>query len=121
VSGDIDLDAEQFNLEGVLVPVYGVNSALGAIPVIGDIFVSRQGEGVFGLTYSIQGPFEQATVFVNPLSAFALGFTRRLFEPVPQAAPAAPQTETSPEPTQQVPQAAEQPPGAAEDIEESGD
>jgi hypothetical protein len=82
VSGVIDLEGRSFDLEGVLVPAYGVNSVLGAVPVLGDIFVSRQGEGVFGLTYSIEGPFEQTRVFVNPLSALAPGFLRRLFEPV---------------------------------------
>ncbi len=82
VSGVVDLDARTFDLEGVLVPAYGVNSALGAVPVIGDIFVSRRGEGVFGLTYSVEGPFEQTRVFVNPLSALAPGFLRRMFEPV---------------------------------------
>jgi hypothetical protein len=82
VSGVIDLEARTFDIEGVLVPAYGVNSVLGAVPVIGDIFVSRRGEGVFGLTYTIEGPFEAADVFVNPLSALAPGFLRRLFEPV---------------------------------------
>jgi hypothetical protein len=82
VSGVIDLEGRSFDLEGVLVPAYGVNSVLGGIPVIGDIFVSRRGEGVFGLTYTIDGPFEQSRVFVNPLSALAPGFLRRLFEPV---------------------------------------
>jgi hypothetical protein len=120
VSGDIDLENETFDLEGVLVPAYGVNSVLGGIPVIGDIFVSRRGEGVFGLTYSIEGPFAQTRVFVNPLSALAPGFLRRLFEPVVPAetapaapgAPAAPPTEPVPTP----PETAEEPaPAPADD------
>lgn len=99
VSGDVDLDAQTFDLEGVLVPAYGVNSVLGAVPVIGDIFVSRQGEGVFGLTYTIDGPFDQASVFVNPLSAFAPGFLRRLFEPVVGAPSSGPSSAPSPAPS----------------------
>ena len=72
-SGDISLD-------GVVVPSFGVNSALGGIPIIGDLFVSRQGEGVFAVTYSVRGALERATVSINPLSAVTPGFLRRLME-----------------------------------------
>jgi len=82
VSGLIDLENEELDLNGVVVPAYGINSILGAVPVIGDIFVSRRGEGIFALTYSVDGPFAETRVFVNPLSALAPGFLRRLFEPV---------------------------------------
>lgn len=85
VNGAIDVENQTFDLDGVLVPAYGVNSALGAVPVIGDIFVSRRGEGIFALTYSLDGPFAETRVFVNPLSALAPGFLRRLFEPVETA------------------------------------
>jgi len=85
VSGSIDLENEVLDLDGVLVPAYGINSILGGVPVIGDIFVSRRGEGIFALTYSIDGPFAETRVFVNPLSALAPGFLRRLFEPVTTA------------------------------------
>ena len=35
---------------------------------------------MLGLTYRIQGKPEEARVFVNPLSALAPGFLRRLFQ-----------------------------------------
>ena len=50
------------------------------MPVIGDILVSRPGEGVFGITYSVEGPFDSLTVFANPLAVFAPGVLRRIFE-----------------------------------------
>jgi len=50
------------------------------VPLLGDIFVSREGEGVFALTYGIEGPLAEAQVFVNPLSVLAPGFFRRLFQ-----------------------------------------
>ena len=62
------------------MPVYTINKFFGKFPIIGDLLVSRKGEGVLGFTYSIEGPMEEARVFVNPLSAFAPGFLRRLFE-----------------------------------------
>lgn len=72
-SGEIDID-------GVLVPSFGLNSALGGIPVIGDLFISRQGEGVISLRYGIEGTLEKAQVSVNPLSAITPGVLRRIFE-----------------------------------------
>ena len=71
--GEIDID-------GVLVPSFGLNSALGGIPVIGDLFVSRQGEGLISLRYNVEGTFDKAQVSVNPLSAITPGVLRRIFE-----------------------------------------
>jgi hypothetical protein len=51
--------------------------------VVGDFFESRQGEGVFGLTYTLDGAFAQPRVGVNLLSALAPGVSRRMFEPLP--------------------------------------
>lgn len=72
-TGDIRID-------GVLVPSFGLNSALGGIPIIGDLVVGRDGEGVFSLTYAVRGTLEEAQVSVNPLSAVAPGIIRRIFE-----------------------------------------
>jgi hypothetical protein len=83
VKGDVDLEARIFDLDGVLAPACGVNSVLGRAPVVGDFFVSRQGEGVFGLTYTLDGAFAQPRVGVNLLSALAPGVSRRMFEPLP--------------------------------------
>ena len=68
------------DVEGVLVPSFGVNSALGGLPLIGDLFVSRDGEGVFSLRYGVEGTLERAQVSVNPLSAITPGVLRRIFE-----------------------------------------
>ncbi len=81
VNGMIDLDARTLNLDGVLVPSYGINSVLGNVPVLGELFVGRKGEGVIGFTYSIKGELAAALVTVNPLSAVTPGIFRRIFEP----------------------------------------
>ena len=78
---------------------------LGAVPVLGDLLVSKQGEGVFGLTYAMKGNIGEPSLIVNPLSVLTPGILRRIFEfatpqdktpqvsaapqPVPQAAPQA--------------------------------
>jgi AsmA-like C-terminal region/Protein of unknown function len=80
VTGSVDLIEKTMNLSGALAPAYSINSALGNIPVLGDVLVSRKGEGLFGLSYKVQGPYEALQVFVNPLSALTPGVLRRIFE-----------------------------------------
>lgn len=81
--GSYDLRADNLDIDGVVAPSPVLNlSMLGEIPVIGNLIVSRRGEGVFGMTYSINGRAEQPRVGVNPMSALTPGILRRIFEPV---------------------------------------
>jgi hypothetical protein len=78
--GVIDFDTQTVDLSGGIAPSYVLNSAMGSAPIIGNIFVSRKGEGMFGLTYSAKGAFNAPKLNVNPLSIAAPGILRRLFE-----------------------------------------
>ncbi|PHS22916.1 MAG: hypothetical protein COA84_11990 [Robiginitomaculum sp.] len=80
VTGTVDLVEKTMDLNGALAPAYSLNSALGNIPVLGNVLVSRKGEGLFGLSYSVKGPYDALQVFVNPLSALTPGVFRRIFE-----------------------------------------
>ena len=91
---------ENIAIDGVLVPSFGVNSALGGIPILGDLFVSREGEGVFAITYGVRGSMEKAQIAVNPFSGLLPGVLRRIFEnpaqePLPEA-----EAEDAPQPTE---------------------
>lgn len=77
--GNIDLRNETVDLDGALVPAYTANSLLGDLPVIGDILVGKEGEGIFALSYQVVGPFEATQIAVNPLSALTPGFLRGIF------------------------------------------
>tara|TARA_R110000868_G_scaffold124172_2_gene328412 strand:+ start:4316 stop:7906 length:3591 start_codon:yes stop_codon:yes gene_type:complete len=79
-SGTIDFADQSAAIDGNLAPSYVLNSFLGDLPLIGDMLVSRPGEGVIGIVYSVEGPFDSLTVFANPLSVLAPGFLRRIFE-----------------------------------------
>ncbi|WP_417492397.1 AsmA-like C-terminal region-containing protein [Maricaulis sp.] len=79
-SGTVDFTNQRAAIDGNLAPSYVLNSFLGDLPVIGDMLVSRPGEGIIGIVYSVEGPFDSLTVFANPLSALAPGFLRRIFE-----------------------------------------
>jgi hypothetical protein len=84
-AGSYDIDADNLDIDGVVAPSPMLNlSLLGNVPVIGDLLVSRRGEGVFGMTYSINGQAGEPRVGVNPASALTPGILRRIFEPVPQ-------------------------------------
>ena len=78
--GFVDFDEDVVDLEGTVVPAYTVNRVLGAIPLLGDILTGGEGEGLFAVTYAIDGPLENVEVSVNPLSVLAPGFLRNLFD-----------------------------------------
>ncbi|MEM1396356.1 MAG: AsmA-like C-terminal domain-containing protein, partial [Pseudomonadota bacterium] len=80
--GEIGLnDTSQIDLSGAVAPAYGLNSILGRTPLLGDLFVNRDGEGIIALSYRVSGKPERPTVTVNPLSALAPGMFRRIMEP----------------------------------------
>jgi hypothetical protein len=84
-AGSYDITRDNLDVDGVIAPSPMLNlSMLGSIPVLGDILVSRRGEGVFGMTYSINGHAGEPRVFVNPMSVLTPGILRRIFEPVPE-------------------------------------
>lgn len=80
IKGQVDRAEGIFDLNGTIVPAYTLNSAVGAVPILGDILVGRDGEGIFAATYAMRGTTEQPVITVNPLAALAPGFLRRIFE-----------------------------------------
>ena len=68
------------SLSGTFVPLYGLNSFVSNIPLLGDILTSRKGEGIIGMTYTMEGTFAEPDISVNPLSALTPGILRRIFE-----------------------------------------
>ena len=98
--GYIDRGKNDIGLKGSLVPLFGINSVLGVIPLLGDVLTSKQGEGIIGMTYSVSGNADEPSVSVNPLSALAPGIIRRIFEgKMPTAQPAPPPKGGTPAPS----------------------
>ncbi len=104
--GTINRATDRIDLNGTIVPLYGLNSMFSEVPLIGDILGSRDGEGIFGVTYGVAGPIDELKIAVNPVSMLAPGFLRKIFQmgPTPQAAtpmaapapkPAPPETKTN--------------------------
>lgn len=78
--GSLDFQNERVRLGGTYIPLYGLNAAVGAVPVLGDILVGRQGEGMLGITFGIYGKLSKPEVLVNPMSLVAPGVFRQIFE-----------------------------------------
>ncbi|MBV8976209.1 MAG: AsmA-like C-terminal domain-containing protein [Alphaproteobacteria bacterium] len=103
--GYIDRPKNAIAIKGTLAPLFGLNSFLGNVPLVGKVLISKEGEGVFGMTYSAHGNADQPDVNVNPLSVLTPGILRRIFEgkmpnvaQAPSNAPAPPATQPAPQP-----------------------
>ena len=97
--GRVDFAHDTISLSGTYIPLYGVNAALGVVPLIGDLLKGRDNEGIFGITFAVQGRTANPDVSVNPAAIFAPGFLRQIFE-------------FNNQPTLQLPQPAAQGPAA---------
>ena len=80
IRGKVDYNRRSINLGGTYVPLQGINSALCEIPLVGPIVSGFDCQGVFGITYAIQGSMSQPQVLVNPLSMFTPGILRGIME-----------------------------------------
>ncbi|MDX2264954.1 MAG: AsmA-like C-terminal region-containing protein [Hyphomicrobiales bacterium] len=80
IRGRIDFARDTINLSGVYVPLYGINAALNGIPLIGDLLTGPRGEGIFGITFAVQGAQSKPDVVVNPVSLITPGFLRGIME-----------------------------------------
>lgn len=78
--GRVNFSQDTVDLGGTYVPLYGLNSALGQIPLLGNLLVGRQGEGIVGITFAIKGNLSDPAVLVNPMSVVAPGIFRQIFE-----------------------------------------
>jgi hypothetical protein len=76
----------RLEIDGTLIPLYGLNTLPGAVPLFGDILMGGRGQGIFGMNYALKGTMKQPQFVVNPASAIAPGFLRQLF-PTGSAAP----------------------------------
>ena len=80
-SGSVDTNAETLNIQGQLVPFYAVNSAIGHVPLVGDIMTGgEQGGGIFSASYWVAGPLDDPQISVNPVTVLFPGFLRWILE-----------------------------------------
>lgn len=85
IRGKVDYGRQVLELGGTYVPLQGLNNAFGAIPLLGELLSGPRQEGIFGVTYAIQGSMENPQVVVHPLSMIAPGIFREMFQMTPQS------------------------------------
>ncbi len=89
IRGKVDYKTERMSLGGTYIPLQGLNNAFGQIPLLGQILSGPRGEGIFGITFAIQGAMASPDVIVNPLSLVAPGFSREVSK-MPPSPPGVP-------------------------------
>lgn len=75
LDGTVNTQAGTIDMQGVLSPIYLLNS-------VGS-FLTRRGEGLFGITFTLTGNTRAPTVTTNPLSILTPGMFRELFRRPP--------------------------------------
>ncbi len=84
IEGWIDFDRDTMDLNGTFVPAYGVNNLFGQLPVLGLVLGGGSQEGLIGVNFRVSGKTSAPVLSVNPLSAIAPGFLRKIFGILPQ-------------------------------------
>lgn len=84
LEGWFDFDGDTLDLSGTFVPAYGVNNLFGKLPVLGLVLGGGQQEGLIGVNFRVSGSASAPTLSINPLSAIAPGFLRKIFGILPK-------------------------------------
>jgi hypothetical protein len=79
LSGMLDLPRDRVDINGTFVPAYALNNAFAQVPLLGPLLGGGRNEGLFGVTFRITGQATAPALNVNPLSAVAPGFLRKIF------------------------------------------
>jgi len=79
IDGVMDYANNDLRMRGTFVPLYGLNSAFGEIPIVGFLLGGK--EGLIGsMTYEVVGSPGAPVLRVNPISMVAPGFVRKFLE-----------------------------------------
>ena len=79
IDGTIDFANRRIALDGTFIPVYQLNNLLSRVPVLGEILVGGEDEGLVALSFAISGSTSDPRVTVNPLSVVTPGILRKIF------------------------------------------
>jgi hypothetical protein len=80
LNGSANFSTQRVDLWGTYIPLQGLNSALGGIPVLGQILAGPRGEGMLGMTFAVRGAMAEPEFLVHPLSLVTPGIFREMFQ-----------------------------------------
>ncbi len=79
IDGVMDYAGNDVHMRGTFVPLYGLNTAFGQVPIVGFLLGGK--EGLIGsMTYEVVGTPGAPVLRVNPISMVAPGFVRKFLE-----------------------------------------
>jgi hypothetical protein len=81
--GKIDFRTRIMQVGGTFTPLSTLNKIFSEVPLVGDIMTGPKREGVFAMTYALQGGLENPELIVNPFSAVTPGITREIMQITP--------------------------------------
>lgn len=81
-SGSVDVSADRIDIEGKVVPAQAINSFLDKIPVLGWVITGGENQGLFAVSYDVEGSLKDPRITVNPLSALTPPVLRSLVEAI---------------------------------------
>jgi hypothetical protein len=68
------------DMTGTFMPAYGLNRLFAELPIIGTLLGNGRDRGLLGITFKLEGRFDQPKMTINPLSIIAPGVFRQIFE-----------------------------------------
>ena len=68
MEGSINRKDKTLKFEGEISPIHLINMLLKKVPIIGDLIVGEEGEGLFAFEFLMDGPSNDPNVSSNPLS-----------------------------------------------------
>ncbi|WP_298964485.1 DUF3971 domain-containing protein [uncultured Methylobacterium sp.] len=79
LGGWLDTGRDRADVAGTFVPLYGLNNVVAQVPLFGPLLGGGHNEGLFAINFRVAGALSAPSISVNPLSAIAPGFLRKLF------------------------------------------
>lgn len=80
MNGQLYDENDRMNLNGTFMPANGVNMAVSAIPLLGQLFSNGRDNALIGITYRLSGSRKNPKLEVNPLSIVTPGVFNKVFE-----------------------------------------
>jgi AsmA-like protein/uncharacterized protein DUF3971 len=81
--GKIDFRSHIIHVGGTFTPLAGVNTMFRDLPLFGPLLTGPRGDGVFAMTFAIQGSMNAPQIIVNPFSVITPGVTREIMQMAP--------------------------------------
>src|SRR5262249_40254367 len=82
--GKIDFRSHVIHVGGTFTPLAGVNTMFRDLPLFGPLLTGPRGDGVFAMTFAIQGSMSAPQIIVTPFWGTPPGVTREIMQMAPE-------------------------------------